>query len=169
MISYHNRMSPLTIYLNALLNWSFDVVLQSEICLHFQISLTELVSFWNVCNIFIKELHSTCKTASRLKFNKAFRAENGISFGTTLEMFSLFGLSRTMQGLLNRRDSKIASLVSLVAVAVRAITGHFGSRDLNSWSLANHTLKAAYFWLLGCSLERSFSKANFFYRSLSLT
>ena len=49
MISYHNRMSPLTIYLNALLNWSFDVVLQSEICVHFQISLTELVSFWNVC------------------------------------------------------------------------------------------------------------------------
>ena len=107
MISYHNRMTPLTIYLNALLNWSFDVVLQSEICLHFQIDkLTELVSFWNVCNIFIKELQSACKTASRLKFNKAFRAENGISFVTTLKMFSLFGLSRTMQGLLNRRDSK---------------------------------------------------------------
>ena len=108
-------MSPLTIYLNALLNWSFDVVLQSEICRPaFSDKLTELVSFWHVCNIFIKELQSACKTASRLKFNKAFRAENGISFGTILEMFSLFGLSRTMQGLLNSRDSKIASLVSLV-------------------------------------------------------
>ena len=79
----------------------------------FSDKLTELVSFWNVCNIFIKELQSACKTASRLKFNKAFRAENGISFGTTLEMFSLFGLSRTMQGLLNRRDSKIASLAGI--------------------------------------------------------
>ena len=131
----------------------------------FSDKLTELVSFWNVCNIFIKELQSACKTASRLKFTKVFRTENGISFGTTLEMFSLFGLSRTMQGLL----SKIASLVSLVAVAVRAMTEHFGSRDLNSWSLANHTLKAAYFWLLDWSLERSLSKANFFSRSLSLT
>ena len=58
----------------------------------FSDKLTELVSFWNVCNIFIKEIQSACKTASRLKFNKAFRAENGISFGTALKMFSLFGL-----------------------------------------------------------------------------
>ena len=112
MISYRNRMSPLTIYLNALLNWSFYVVLQSKMSA-FSDKLTELVSFWNVCNIFIKEIQSACKTASRLKFNKAFRAENGISIGTTLEMFSLYGLSRTMQGLLNRRDSKIASVAGI--------------------------------------------------------
>ena len=35
---YQNRMSPLTICLSALLNFSFDTVLQSEIRLCLQIS-----------------------------------------------------------------------------------------------------------------------------------
>ena len=39
--------------------------------------------------------------------------------------------------------SKIVSFVSTVAVAVRAINGIEGSNDLNSFSRANHTLKAA--------------------------
>ena len=70
-------------------------------------------------------------------------------------MLSLLGLSTTMHGLSKRRDSKMTSLVSLVAVAVRAMNGQSGNRDLNSWSLANHTLKAACFWLLECPLKRS--------------
>ena len=81
-------------------------------------------------------------------------------------MFSLFGLSRTMHGLLNRRDSKIASLVSLAAVAVRAMNEHSCSRDLNSWRLANHSESCIPLGF-GLSPREKFQQVNFFYRSLS--
>ena len=81
-------------------------------------------------------------------------------------MFSLFGLSRTMQGLLNRRDSKIASLVSLAAVAVRAMNEHSCSRDLNSWRLANHS-ESCILLGFGLSPRKKFQQVNFFCTSLS--
>ena len=59
----------------------------------------------------------------------------------------------TICGSLNSKDSNMATLVSLVAVSVRAIKGISGNRDLNSCNRENHTLKAACFWLLDCPLE----------------
>jgi hypothetical protein len=47
-------------------------------------------------------------------------------------MFSLFGLSIIRHGSFINMASKIATLVSLVAVAVRAIKGTPGKRDLSS-------------------------------------
>ena len=68
-------------------------------------------------------------------------------------MLSLLALSTTIYGLTIAIVSNIDSLVSFVAVAVRAMKGTLLKSDLNSCSCENHTLNAACLLLFDLPLK----------------
>ena len=68
-------------------------------------------------------------------------------------MFALFGLSVTMWGSFIKSTSNIVSVVSSVAVSVKAMNGVGGRSDLNSCRRENQTLKAACLLVLDFPLE----------------
>lgn len=81
-------------------------------------------------------------------------------------MLTLFGLSTIKWGSLIWSPSKIVSLVSFVAVAVRAMIGAWDTRDLISWRLSNHSLKAACLFDLDFPLQK---KVTYQWKTFNVT